>query len=460
MAIARRRDRLERFGNVRQREPTAGFIGTADLTKRPRLEDDSVVMHRSRTTLFGSFSSRPLDPALLRWACMLGSILALGCAGTVTGGSVTPSVPTESPTEVTPEVGRFEVITGVAAKQITGGYSFFCAILEDERVACWNAPSAPSRDDEPQPAVQVTVVQGIERAFRIAGGDNACAQLRNGQVRCWKEGRYRREDRVPVLVSAPPEWPRALTIGARYAAIVTADRGVAVWVPLIDVPVRLEAFGEAEAVVSGDEHVCALHANGRVSCVGEYDGDCPAYDDRVTGVLAPVELPTPLVLRHAWDDTDMVVVRAPEADPRSRLTGVVAMDAGTPTCAVLSSGRVACWGFYWMGSDHRRCGPFFVPGMTGARSVAVGAGFVCALVEGGRVSCWGSNESGQHGRPAEPEPRVVPEARIVPGLIGVHEIAASAEAVCARRGSEVVCWGGEEFATATPDVEPPGQLSD
>lgn len=401
----------------------------------------------------------PLASALSR-GLSFGLMITSGCSGAeVRPPPSVPVVDMGPPSVVTPpgEVARFEVVPGLEAKEIAGGYDFFCAIRTDERVACW-----VDRDDDgldegtAWQGARPMVIEGIERAFRIAAGDKACTQLRNGQVRCWDEGRYARGERLPVLVSAPPEWPRALAIGARYAAIVTADRGVAAWVPLRDVPVRIEGFGEAVDVVSGNEHVCALHEDRTVACVGEYDGGCPAYDERVSFVLAPVELPTPLIRRRAWGDEELEIRAAPVAEPGSRLTGVVDIDAGVPTCAVLDSGRVACWGFHWLGAEHRRCGPFFVPGMSGARGVAVGASFVCAIVRGGRVSCWGSNDGGELGRPPEPETGVVPEARLVPGLAGVHELAASADTVCARRGTEVVCWGGERRFEEALELEVQG----
>jgi alpha-tubulin suppressor-like RCC1 family protein len=88
--------------------------------------------------------------------------------------------------------------------------------------------------------------------------------------------------------------------------------------------------------------------------------------------------------------------------PVSKLTQATAIAAGGEhSCAVVSDGRVMCWGSNFYGelgtgmptSDPAK-EPVEVLGVTTATAVAVGRGFSCALVDDGKVVCWGSNGNG------------------------------------------------------------------
>jgi alpha-tubulin suppressor-like RCC1 family protein len=76
--------------------------------------------------------------------------------------------------------------------------------------------------------------------------------------------------------------------------------------------------------------------------------------------------------------------------------------AGDHSCALVTGGRVKCWG----GNDKGQLGngsnvdsnvPVNVSGITGATQVSSGDHDTCALVGGGRVKCWGWNDFGQLG---------------------------------------------------------------
>lgn len=80
-----------------------------------------------------------------------------------------------------------------------------------------------------------------------------------------------------------------------------------------------------------------------------------------------------------------------------------------------------------------------------ALQVAVGREFTCALLTGGRVRCWGTNEYGQLGlgHPLLPPPWSVPADRPDVKLGGVAvQIAAGGMHACALlNGGAVRCWG-------------------
>ncbi|MFN8126958.1 MAG: hypothetical protein U0R64_10685 [Candidatus Nanopelagicales bacterium] len=126
-------------------------------------------------------------------------------------------------------------------------------------------------------------------------------------------------------------------------------------------------------------------------------------------------------------------------------TRAASVSVGTRhACAVLRSGRVACWGANDNGQtgDHTTINalvPVPVPGVTHARKVDVATDHACALLTGGRVKCWGHNNHGQTGQPAAGGHEV---AQLVPRTQGAVDVATGHFGSCAALSSgRVVCWG-------------------
>ena len=116
------------------------------------------------------------------------------------------------------------------------------------------------------------------------------------------------------------------------------------------------------------------------------------------------------------------------------------------TCALSSSGGVACWGSNTYGqlgdgTTRQRLAPLAVSGLS-SRVTAIAAGglHTCALTSGGGVLCWGANTSGQLGDGTTTQ-RLTPVA--VNGLSsGVTAVAAGGLHTCAvTNGGALVCWG-------------------
>jgi hypothetical protein len=120
------------------------------------------------------------------------------------------------------------------------------------------------------------------------------------------------------------------------------------------------------------------------------------------------------------------------------LQGQTAVDiAGNANgfCVARSDGAVRCWYDQLTGAGDA------VPGLTGARQLALGDEHGCALVEDGTVHCWGANERGQLGaRTPASDPASLP----VPGLDHVQQISAGGVHTCARVASgRLRCWGDD-----------------
>jgi alpha-tubulin suppressor-like RCC1 family protein len=151
----------------------------------------------------------------------------------------------------------------------------------------------------------------------------------------------------------------------------------------------LDFGGQAVTAVSaGNNHTCALLADGTVHCWG-FNAD---------GQLG-------------YGNTNSVLSAA-SAGPVNLGTGrsAVAITAGgSHTCAILDTGDVLCWGFGFdgqLGYDSRQnvgdgAAPVPPPpvDLGGQKAVAISGGtqHTCAILAGGTVRCWGFGVKGQLG---------------------------------------------------------------
>lgn len=125
----------------------------------------------------------------------------------------------------------------------------------------------------------------------------------------------------------------------------------------------------------------------------------------------------------------------------------VAVTAGwTHTCALLSDGRVFCWGSNESGElgvsssvTPSSSTPLEVPGITDAVQITSGHDHNCAVTAAEEVLCWGANDFGQLGR-GTIEASPVPVA--VPGVVAPIQVAAGRSHTCAlETDGRVMCWG-------------------
>ena len=86
------------------------------------------------------------------------------------------------------------------------------------------------------------------------------------------------------------------------------------------------------------------------------------------------------------------------------------------------------------------------------KQLALGDYHTCALLESGRVACWGGNGMGQLGNGSD---RMSAVPAFVPGLSDVVEIRASRATTCVRMGAGTVsCWGDNAYGQANPRFDP------
>jgi len=221
--------------------------------------------------------------------------------------------------------------------------------------------------------------------------------------------------------------------------------------PLLAIVFVLGAAAPAQADSEGAYHHCAVkQPGGTVWCWGmningQVSSSLPNQTDN------PGE-PQP----HMATGTPVIVPGVSGA--RS-----VAVDDGA-TCALLLSGSVQCWGLGPLGdggSTHSAT-PVTVSGLSDATAISMGQGHACALRTGGQVVCWGNNSNGQLGD-GSTNNGAAPVA--VSGISDATAIGAGGDASCAVvSGGGVRCWGRNDnnnlgdggSSDALTPVTPPG----
>ncbi len=218
-------------------------------------------------------------------------------------------------------------------------------------------------------------VTGISNATAVAaGGYYACALLSSGGIKCWGENEAGQLGNGTSISHSTPVG----VSGISNAAAITASFS------------------------AGETHVCALLPGGAIECWG--DGGAGELGN---GTVGTEECGRELDFDQTCSLTPVSV---------NELTTGTVVSAGTfASCAVISSGRIGCWGDNAVGQlgngtteGPETCGepvnrfacsvaPVDVSGITTATNVSAGGFFTCALLSGGGIDCWGENEDGQLG---------------------------------------------------------------
>jgi alpha-tubulin suppressor-like RCC1 family protein len=119
---------------------------------------------------------------------------------------------------------------------------------------------------------------------------------------------------------------------------------------------------------------------------------------------------------------------------------------GAHTCSLTTGGGLKCWGSnsngqLGDGTTIDRQNPVDVAGLSSdVKSMALGDNFSCAVISWGRLKCWGDNTHGQLGAGSTTN-SALPLTAILPGVTTV-QVAAGSGHTCARTlTGSVLCWG-------------------
>lgn len=275
---------------------------------------------------------------------------------------------------------------GVVARSFAAGARHTCAILSNDTVKCWGdgsrgqlgygAPGNVGDDERPADVdpIELSTDPHLKPSQVATGDSHSCALLSDGSVKCWGSN----DD---------------FALGYPGAAVIGATDTPADW-DAIDVTATPGV--KVVQLACGHEHTCALLSDRSVSCWGRSTYGQLGYGNRET--IGDDEAPS-------------------SAGPVSVTTepgvSVTALSARAfETCALLSSGKLKCWGRGSAGAlgngDTRDIGDDELPSDVDSISpsndasllvthVGSGAEHTCALLSNASISCWGDPSRGRLG---------------------------------------------------------------
>jgi len=297
--------------------------------------------------------------------------------------------------------------------RIGAGRSHFCALGSDKLLRCWGLGTLGQLGDGLSASHTTPTAVGIAAAYANGGRDETCAIEDGGAVWCWGENPSGELGNNSTTPSATP--------------------------------VQTAPFPSANEVWPAAIHTCA-RSGGQIWCWGDGASGRLGQGNQ-TASLVPIQVPS--------------------------ISTAVAMSAGgSHTCAILADTSLLCWGYNAYGQIGNNSmtdvlSPTPPMGMPGAKAVSMRDLSTCAVrASDGGVMCWGRNDLGQVGNGAFATPVLVP-AQVVTQtgpLVGADEIASGIQHVCARVGTQLYCWGDNQYgqlgqplslaATAVADLVP------
>ena len=321
--------------------------------------------------------------------------------------------------------------------QVSAGSSHTCVVLNDGGLRCWGRSEAlgyPSTesigdDEHPYEAGDVPTAGKIRQVS--AGNDFTCALYETGNIRCWGDNFFGE-------------------LGYGHSDDLTGPKNTPDMLP------DVEVGGPVMQIVTGFFHTCALLESGDVRCWGGNTDYQLATGDR-----------------ESIGDNEVPGSRSPVALGG---TALAISAGGYHTCALMEGGFVRCWGSLESTSG---VGPLGYGGIEpvgddetpasegnidiGGSAVAISTGreHVCALLSGGRVRCWGrgARPGGCGAALGYQEEQDIGDDE-TPASAGnvdvggeVAELVSAATARCARLTSGAVrCWGASSQGSSGPCV--------
>jgi alpha-tubulin suppressor-like RCC1 family protein len=316
------------------------------------------------------------------------------------------------------------LVPGIAdATAVTAGYAHTCALLVDKTVSCWGSNQSKNLGRATGTNGAPGVVAGLSDVTAISAGNaTTCAIVgSSGGVKCWGAntgatgsmlGRATSNsssdaDPVPDYVTGLSSGVRALSVGQGSACALMTDKTLKCW---------------------------GSNWEGRLG-----DGTTTATTD-TSGPVSVLGL----------SDVAAVAVGSAHA------------------CAVVSSGKVYCWGQWESGQLGIDLGINDITEITNrgsgrtpletldarastnyllnAQAISLGSSFSCAVRVTGAISCWGLNGSGELGTGGKSQYVLAPVS--VSGMSDAAVVAAGTAFACSMSTSSVVkCWGGGGFAS-------------
>jgi len=276
---------------------------------------------------------------------------------------------------------------------IRSGEKHSCALIEGGHVMCWGLDFGGGSSSFAETRLVGAPIYVYNDPFKkgqfpsdparllAVHSTQSCLLTENGSFYCW--GTDFQQDSRPtriqpqLLFSFPKDVASqivSITLGFSHGCLLWNSGAVSCFGkgfgPL---PRQIHGMGVARSIVSGSNFSCALLLNGQVKCWGS---DLPGIKARSPETV--------LLKESGWLSSDQP------------LSNVTKLSAGARhVCALLGSGQVLCWGDNGrkqLGTEAQNYSaiPLVVAGLTsGVSDLACGYDTSCALLKSGRMACWG-----------------------------------------------------------------------
>jgi len=328
-----------------------------------------------------------------------------------------------------------------------------CLVRTGKGVLCWglNRYGQLGINDTVDRSLSVQSVVGLKNAIAIAAGEaHSCAVLSSGDVKCWGNNAYGQLgvnstiDSNIATTNAINGTAVDVTCGSVHTCSVNSNKTVSCWganqfqqlgvsgIATARLPTPVAGLSNVTSISAGGYHTCARLVDGTVKCwgngargqLGNGASSTSGPPVSVKGLIGPVVAVTAGLYHtcallssgrvQCWGDNSLGQVglgflggAPPTAANVTNVQNstVISISAGsTSTCAVLSSGNVTCWGANTngiLGTNTTIATPVGTPvpvvDLTGAAAVSVGKSHACAVLTSGAVKCWGDNSVGELG---------------------------------------------------------------
>jgi alpha-tubulin suppressor-like RCC1 family protein len=367
-------------------------------------------------------------------ACAISGEGGLYCWGTDANGLLGDG-PTEAANTATPT----RVGTESDWEELFAGRESFCG-RRAGALYCWGYDYAlgdqQSEDPLYSPTLLSSTLVSLQASYNAACGLDAAGALYcvgDGEDGLQGDGITADGHYVATLTRVGTDTYTQVAVGDDHACAIRADGRILCWgrQPVIDTVLAVPTLGTDTStwrrVTIGEEHACAIKTNGELYCWGEnYDGQLGLGD--FDSVVEPTRVGT---------DSDWVEVSAGESG----------------TCALKSDGRGFCWGSNYNGQLGSLSAPMqevntptLVSTTVGLRTISGTADTQCAQSELGEALCWGRNDSGLLGRGVLPN-----QATMTLIDDQFDRIATTPYGGCGLASGSLLCWGSTQ-----PNGDPNG----
>lgn len=397
----------------------------------------------------------------------------------------------------TSQVTPVEVVglaSGMAA--LAAGNNHTCALTRAGGAKCWGSNSSGQLGDGTMPNRLAPVdVVGLASGMTAlaAGGYHTCTLTAAGGVKCWGNNTFGQLGDGTAIIRATPgdvmglaDGVATLMAGDFHTCALTTAGGVTCWGrnntgqlgdgTLISRSAPVAVVGLTDgvtALVTGNNHTCALTTAGGVKCWGS-NASGQLGDGTMTDRVTPVDvvgLASGMTGLGAGASHTCALTAAGgvkcwgrntygqlgDGTTTDRLTQVnvvglasdmTALAAGySHTCALSMMGEAKCWGYNYYGqlgdgTRMDRLTPVDLVGLADrVTALTVGDYHACMLTTMGGAKCWGSSGYGQLGDGIGGTDRTTP-VEVVGLANGVTAIAAGYTHTCAvSMTGGVKCWG-------------------